>query len=133
MPAPKICPSEIYELMCLCWHAEPESRPTFPMICETILNFWKKMKPNDTNDTLPVNRNYNYFNLIFLQSSKFKYSTILSELMLITSFLHFWNMTLPHNNFPNKKKKFFKIDYWDRTVQLQTSQDIVTTLSQQNS
>ncbi|XGW22955.1 hypothetical protein V3C99_005303 [Haemonchus contortus] len=29
MPCPQSCPVELYDLMCQCWRAEPEKRPTF--------------------------------------------------------------------------------------------------------
>lgn len=46
MTAPKDCPPEIFELMLQCWTTEPDNRPTFQMICETIFKIWKKVKPN---------------------------------------------------------------------------------------
>jgi hypothetical protein len=58
MKCPENCPNEIYELMNSCWNKEPEKRPSFKQIFQTIEQIYLKetgrkipiLEKNDSNN-----------------------------------------------------------------------------------
>ncbi|XP_060083269.1 tyrosine-protein kinase CSK-like [Ylistrum balloti] len=65
MEAPARCPPAVYDVMMLCWHKDPESRPSFQRLCEYIEKIRKNVciiidgrgdVSNDDDDNDSINK-----------------------------------------------------------------------------
>ncbi|XP_077453322.1 tyrosine-protein kinase CSK-like isoform X1 [Stigmatopora argus] len=48
MPAPDGCPTEVYDVMTNCWHLDPDSRPTFQSLKQSLLQIKHKLRKQGT-------------------------------------------------------------------------------------
>jgi len=50
MPAPNKCPSDIYDIMLICWRDSAGERPDFSELKTLLENLWITESSHDTSD-----------------------------------------------------------------------------------
>ena len=73
LPAPDTCPEEVYKLMLQCWSVNPDERPNFKSIHETLLNVLRYIRGEEEEGTKyaseDADKNYTYNNNIRTEAS----------------------------------------------------------------